>query len=110
MIEYLLLILFFITENKKIKLLLLTLTLIIVILKLPKNLEQEKFITLNSLDNLSSLKSAINKCCNEDEIKILKKTFLCLKKNKKIYHMFEDDIEKIVPSEKSIFSKLTRFL
>ncbi len=110
MIEYLLLILFFIIDNKKIRLLLLTLTLIIVILKLPKNIDQEKFITLNSLDNVASLNSAINKCCNKDEIKILKKTFVCLKKNKHIYDMFEDDIEKIAPSEKSIFSKLIKFL
>ena len=109
MIEYLLLILFFIIDNKKIKLLLLTLALIIVILKLPKNLDKEKFITLNSLNNVVSLQNAIDKCCNQDEIKILKKIFICLKKNKKFYDIIENDVEKIVPSEKSIFSKLTNF-
>ena len=106
MIEFIGLILFFFANNNNLKSLLLTSTLILVIYKLEKNKKKEKFITINSLKNINILKNTLKKCCNIEEYKIFKKALMCLLNDEKSYNILANDINTIVPSEKSIFEKL----
>ena len=109
----LLLIIFLIIDNNFYKTLTLILALFISLYKLNKFNKIENFdvdIDIEKYINNSNFKEVINKCCNKEELKLLKKKINCVLSSKDTYSVLMNNVSNILPSKNSIFDTLLNIL
>ena len=112
----LLLIIFLIIDNNFYKTLALILALFIALYKLNKTNQInniEKFdvdIDIEKYINNSNFKDVINKCCNKEELKLLKKKINCVLSSKDTYSVLMNNVSNILPSKNSILDTMLNIL
>ena len=109
----LLLIIFLIIDNNFYRTIALILALFIALYKLDKFNKIENFdvdIDIEKYINNSNFKEVINKCCNKEELKLLKKKINCVLSSKDTYSVLMNNVSNILPSKNSIFDTLLNIL
>ena len=109
----LLLIIFLIIDNNFYKTLALILALFIALYKLDKFNKIENFdvdIDIEKYINNSNFKDVINKCCNKEELKLLKKKINCILSSKDTYSALMNNVSNILPSKNSILDTILNIL